>query len=64
MTSVAQHGPETAPKDGRVYRGYFERTVPRGAMFMAVSWDSQRGWVDLQDQEVGGEWRLSAWTPD
>jgi|HubBroStandDraft_1064217.scaffolds.fasta_scaffold159247_2 hypothetical protein len=64
MTSLAQHPPATAPRDGRVYRGYFERAKSKGAMFKAVSWDSERGWVDLQDREVGSEWRLSAWTPD
>jgi hypothetical protein len=36
----------------------------RPQKFMAVSWRPTRGWVDLEDREVGSEWRLSAWTPD
>jgi len=64
MTSLAEHDPRTAPRDGRVYRGYFERSQPKGAMLKAVRWNRGRGWVDLEDHEVGGEWRLSAWTPE
>jgi len=64
MTSLTPHLAETAPKDGCVYRGYFERFQPRGAMFKAVRWNRVRGWVDLEDHDVGGEWRLSAWSPD
>jgi hypothetical protein len=64
MPTLADHPPETAPKDGRVYRGFFQRAEPRGAMFKAVSWRHQRGWTDLEDLEVGSEWHLSAWTPD
>jgi hypothetical protein len=33
-------------------------------MFKAVRWIQERGWVDLADQGVGDEWRLSAWSPD
>jgi hypothetical protein len=63
MTMMVPHPAETAPKDGRVYRGFFERAEPRGAMFKAVSWSHRRGWIDLEDREVGSEWRLSAWCP-
>ena len=64
MATLAENPAETAPKDGSVYRAYFERSAPRGALFKAVRWSDRRGWVDLADQEVGSEWRLSAWTPD
>jgi hypothetical protein len=64
MAALAQQDPDTAPRDGSVYRGFFERAEPRAAMFKAVRWSRRRGWVDLQDQEVGVEWRLSAWSPD
>jgi hypothetical protein len=62
--TLAQHPPETAPRGGRVYRAYFQRSEPKGAVFKAVSWNSRRGWVDLEGHEVGSEWRLSAWSPD
>ena len=64
MTALDPRPAETAPKDGRVYRGYFERADPKGAMFAAVSWKPELGWVDLQGREVGEDWRLSAWSPD
>jgi hypothetical protein len=64
MTSLANQTSETAPRDGRVYRGFFERAAPRDAMFIAVSWNAERGWVDLHGDVVGSAWRLSAWTPD
>jgi hypothetical protein len=64
MTSLADQVPRAAPRDGRVYRGYFERSQPRGAMFKAVRWNHGRGWVDLNDYAVGADWRLSAWSPD
>ena len=64
MVGLATHGSETAPRDGKVYRGYFERSQPRAAMFKAVSWSPGRGWVDLEGEVVGDSWRLSAWSPD
>lgn len=64
MTHLAPLPPDTAPRDGRVYLGYFERSEPKGAMFKAVRWNDGRGWVDLADQDVGDEWRLTAWSPD
>jgi hypothetical protein len=64
MVALAEHVSGTAPRDGTVYRGYFERSEPRGAMFKAVRWEHRRGWVDLEDHEVGGGWRLTAWSPD
>jgi hypothetical protein len=33
-------------------------------MFMAVSWNSERGWVDLHGDEVGSKWRLCAVGPE
>ncbi|MFI4933260.1 MAG: hypothetical protein ACHP7N_01460 [Caulobacterales bacterium] len=64
MTALAPRTLEAAPRDGRVYRGYFERSEPKGAMFKAVSWRADRGWIDLEGREVGEAWRLSAWSPD
>jgi hypothetical protein len=65
MMGLAPPSPTTAPKDGRVYRGYFERSGRSGSMLKAVSWRAERGsWVDLEGHEVGEDWRLSAWTPD
>ena len=62
--TLAQDPADAAPKDGRVYRGYFERSDPRAAMVKAVSWDETQGWVDLAGNSVGDSWRLSAWSPD
>ena len=64
MTTLAPHRPETAPKDGRVYRGYFERSSPRGSMVKAVSWSPEHGWIGLDGEPMGEEWRLAAWSPD
>ncbi len=64
MDGLLPHPASTAPKDGRVYRGYFERPGPRGAIIIATSWTEERGWVDLEGHEIGAEWRLSAWTPE
>ena len=41
---VAPHPAETAPKDGRVIRGWFR--FDGGAPVIAVSWDEERAtWV-------------------
>jgi len=64
MTALASEPADFAPKDGRVYRGYFERSGPRGAVFKAVCWDQRRGWIDLEGRELGSTSRLSAWSPD
>ena len=61
---LAHNSAQTAPKDGRVYRGYFERADPQGAMVKAVSWDAKLGWVDLLGHSVDRTWRLSAWSPE
>jgi hypothetical protein len=53
-----------APRDGRVYRGYFERSSPRGAMFKAVSWSAEQGWIDLLGEPIDEVWRLAAWSPE
>ena len=63
MVTLASHAANTAPKDGRVYRGYFERASPKGVMTRAVSWSADRGWVDLSGEPVDAGWRLSAWSP-
>jgi hypothetical protein len=52
-----------APKDGRVYHGYFERSAPGSAMVKDVSWRPNRGWVDLHGEPIDNAWRLSAWSP-
>ena len=48
---IAPHPPETAPKDGRVIRGWFR--CGRGARLVAVSRSPDRvAWVDLLGQPV------------
>lgn len=43
---IAPHPAETAPKDGRVIRGWFR--IEGGARLVAVSWCRERStWVDL-----------------
>jgi hypothetical protein len=43
---IAPHPAETAPKDGRVIRGWFR--FEGGARLVAVSWCGERSsWVDL-----------------
>jgi hypothetical protein len=64
MIAPAHQPRSTAPRDGSVYRGFFERTTPRGAMFKAVSWSPDRGWIDLHGEAIDEAWRLSAWSPD
>jgi hypothetical protein len=64
MIVFADQASSSAPRDGSVYRGFFERSTPRGAMFKAVSWRQDRGWVDLQGVAIDETWRLSAWSPD
>ena len=52
---IAPHPAETAPKDGRVIRGWFR--FNGGAQLIAVSWDSaHEQWVDLAGKPaaVGG----------
>lgn len=49
---------ETAPKDGRVIKGWFR--WPGGAGFIAVCW-SEDGWVDLLGKPVPKEFTLKAW---
>jgi hypothetical protein len=64
MVALAAYATQTAPRDGRVYRAYFERAIPRSTMLKAVRWSHERGWVDLSGEAVGHDWRLSAWSPD
>ena len=64
MDGPASRPADTAPRDGKVYRCYFERSDPLDAMFVAVSWSDERGWIDVAGQEIGRGWRLSAWSPD
>ena len=63
METMTPRWPDNAPKDGRVYQGYFERSAPRGEMLVPVTWRPSRGWVDLEGHEVGADWHLSAWSP-
>ncbi len=48
---IASHPAETAPKDGRVIRGWFR--FDGGAQLIAVSWDGERSaWVNLLGEPV------------
>ncbi|WP_426030852.1 hypothetical protein [Caulobacter sp. DWP3-1-3b2] len=48
---IAPHPAETAPKDGRVIRGWFR--FDGGAQLIAVSWDArQSAWVNLVGELV------------
>ena len=48
---IAPHPAETAPKDGRVIRGWFR--FDGGAHLIAVSWDLERStWVNLLGEPV------------
>lgn len=49
---------ETAPKDGRVIRGWFR--WPGGAGFIAVSWLDEH-WVDLHGQPISKAYTLKSW---
>jgi hypothetical protein len=62
--ALAPNAAETAPTDGRVIRGYFEREGG-GAVFAAVRWSAELSdWVDLLGSPLGPSWRLTAWGPD
>ncbi len=51
---------QTAPKDGRVIRGWFE--FKGGAQFIAVSWDRERRvWLNLIGEPVSESAVLKAW---
>jgi hypothetical protein len=48
---IAPHPSETAPKDGRVIRGWFK--FEGGAQLIAVSWNPDRlTWVNLLSEPV------------
>ena len=48
---IAPHPAETAPKDGRVIRGWFR--FDGGAQLIAVSWDLERSaWINLLGEPV------------
>jgi hypothetical protein len=64
MVAPALQSRTAAPRDGSVYRGFFERATPKGAMFRAVSWDPDQGWVDLLGEVIDEAWHLRAWSPD
>jgi len=60
---IAPHPAETAPKDGRVIRGWFR--FEGGAQLIAVSWDAeQAGWVDLTGEPVPQGAVLKNWGAD
>jgi hypothetical protein len=60
---IAPHPAETAPKDGRVIRGWFR--CGRGARLVAVSWrDDLSAWVNLLGEPVPNEEVLKNWGED
>ncbi len=60
---IAPHPAETAPKDGRVIRGWFR--FDGGAQLIAVSWDVARiEWVNLAGEPVPKGATLQAWGAD
>jgi hypothetical protein len=60
---IAPYPSETAPKDGRVLRGWF--IFDGGAQLIAVSWDRERSaWVDLKGETVPKGLTLKNWGAD
>jgi hypothetical protein len=60
---IAPHPAETAPKDGRVIRGWFR--FDGGARLVAVSWClDQSAWVDLLGQPLPEGETLKNWGED
>jgi hypothetical protein len=60
---IAPHPAETAPKDGRVIRGWFR--FDGGAQLIAVSWDRGRSaWVNLAGQLLPNGAELKNWGED
>jgi hypothetical protein len=60
---IAPHPAETAPKDGRVIRGWV--TFPGGARLVAVSWSLERSeWVDLLGKPLPKGEALKNWGAD
>lgn len=60
---IAPHPAETAPKDGRVIRGWFR--FDGGAQLIAVSWDREKGvWVNLKGEAIPATVTLKAWGED
>ena len=60
---IAPHPAETAPKDGRVIRGWFR--FEGGAQLIAVSGDPDRsGWVNLAGESVPQGAVLKNWGAD
>lgn len=63
--ALAPHPAETAPKDGRVIRGYFERVGSCEVRFMAAAWSVRAGWwVDLYERRLDRGWVLRSWGAD
>ena len=60
---IAPHPAETAPKDGRVIRGWFR--FEGGAQLIAVSWDRERSaWITLTGEPVSKAAQLKNWGED
>jgi hypothetical protein len=60
---IAPHPAETAPKDGRVIRGWFR--FDGGAQLIAVSWDLEHAaWVNLIGEPVPNNATLKNWGGD
>lgn len=57
---LSPHPAETAPKDGRVVRGWFR--IEGGALLIAVSWAPDRStWVTLTGEPVPTGAKLESW---
>jgi hypothetical protein len=60
---VAPHPAVTAPKDGRVIRGWFQ--FDGGAQLVAVSWNRElMAWVNLVGEPVRSVAVLKNWGTD
>jgi hypothetical protein len=60
---IAPHPAETAPKDGRVIRGWFR--FEGGGQLIAASWNAERAdWVDLTGEPVRQGAVLKNWGAD
>jgi hypothetical protein len=60
---IAPHPAESAPKDGRVIRGWFR--FEGGAQLIAISWDAERSaWVNLAGEPIPEGAAFKNWGED
>jgi len=65
MTLLARQPAATAPRDGRVIRGWFLHANEAGADVHAVSWECDLAcWVNLIGEPVPDHLQLAGWGPE